>query len=103
MEQIMAYLDEQIVRLQEESCKLAADQRSDEGDMAKIRANIYGIGKTIIQVQGREKGKGILNGLRDTWSKNLETAREHSDVKQIVIEEIKLEILTEILSKLEEV
>ena len=103
MEQFMTYLDEQAARLREESRQLAADHRRDEGDLAKIRANVYGICKSVLQVQGSVKAKAILTGLCDTWSKNLETAREHDDVKQAVIEEIKLETLTEILRKLEEV
>lgn len=103
MEQFMAYLDEQAVRLREESRQLAADHRRDEGDLVKIRANVYGICKSVLQVQGREKAKVVLTGLHDTWSKHLETAREHDDVKQAVIEEIKLETLAEVRAKLEEV
>ena len=103
MEKFMAYLDEQAVRLQEESRDLAADYRRDEGDMNKIRANVYGICKSVLQVQGSGKGKVILDGLRSTWSKNLEIAHQHDDVKQAVIEKIKLETLAEILRKLEEV
>ncbi len=103
MEQFVTYLDEQAAHLREESRKLAADHRRDEGDLTKIRVNVYGICKSVLQVQGSEKAKAILAGLRDTWSKNLEMAREHDDVKQAVIEEIKLETLAEIQGKLEEV
>ena len=103
MEQFMIYLDEQAARLREEGRQLAADDRRDEGDLSKIRANVYGICKSVIQVQGSEKAKTILTGLHGTWSKNLEIAREYGDVKQAVIEEIKIETLSEILRKLEEV
>ncbi len=99
----MAYLDGQATCLREEGRKLTADDRRDEGDFAKIRANVYGICKSVLQVQDSGKAKAILNGLYDTWSKNLEIARAHDDVKQAVIEEIKLGTLTEILRKLEEV
>ena len=103
MEKFMTYLDEQAARLREESCQLAADDRRDEGDFAKIRANVYGICKSVLQVQDSGTAKAILTGLHDTWSKNLEMAREHDDVKQAVIEEIKLETLAEIMRELEEV
>ena len=103
MEKFMTFLDEQAARLREESRRLAADHRRDEGDLTKIRANVYGICKSVLQVLDREKAKVKLTELRDTWSKNLEMAREHDDVKQTVIEEIKLETLDEILRKLKEV
>ena len=101
MEKFVTYLDEQAARLREESRTLAADDRRDEGDLTKIRANVYGICKSVLQVQDSGKAKAILTGLHDTWSKNLEMARGHDDVKQAVIEEIKLETLAEIQARLE--
>ena len=103
MEKFVTYLDQQAARLREESRKLAADHRRDEGDLTKICANVYGICKSVFQVLDSRKAKAKLTGLHDTWSKNLEAAREHDDVKQAVIEEIKLETLAEIQGKLEEV
>ena len=103
MEKFMAYLDEQAARLREESGKLAADHRKDEGDLTKIRANVYGICKSVLQVLDRGKAKAKLTELHDTWSKNLDVVRGHGNVKQAVIEEIKLETLAEIVKKLEEV
>jgi len=82
MELFLAYLDKQAAQLRAESVKLAADDRRDEGNLAKIRANVYGICKSVLQVQGSGKAKVILAGLHDTWSKNLETARAHDDVRQ---------------------
>ena len=101
MKEFLTYLDERAAFWTEEGRRLAADERRDESNFAKIRANVYGICKSVLQVQGSEKAKTILNGLQNTWSKNLELAREHDDVKQVVIEEIKLKTLTEIQSKLE--
>ena len=103
MEKFMAYLDEQAARLREESGKLAADHRKDEGDLTKIRANVYGICKSVLQVLDSGKAKAKLTELHDTWGQNLEAARGHGNVKQAVIEEIKLETLAEIVKKLEEV
>ena len=103
MEKLLTFLDDQAARLREESCRLAADHRRDEGDLIKIRANVYGICKSVLQVLDRENAKVKLAELHDTWSKNLEMVREHDDVKQTVIEKIKLETLEEILRKLKEV
>lgn len=103
MEKFLKYLDEQATRLREESRQLAVDHRRDEGDLIKIRANVYGICKSVLQVLDSGKAKAKLTELYDTWSKNLEMAREHDDVKQAVIEEIKLETLAEIQGKLDEV
>ena len=101
MNEFISWLDEQAASLLAEGRRLTEDNRKDEGNFAKIRSNVYGICKTVIQVQGRERANTILTGLHDTWSKNLETAREHDDVKQAVIEEIKLNTLAEIRAKLE--
>lgn len=102
MKEFLTYLDERAVFWTEEGRGLAADDRRDESNMAKIRANVYGICKSVLTVQGKERAKPILNGLKNTWGKNLEMAREHDEVKQAVIEEIKLETLREIVTKLEE-
>lgn len=103
MNEFISWLDEQSAGLLAEGRRLTADNRKDEGNFAKIRSNVYGICKTVIQVQGREKAKTILVGLHDTWNKQLVRANEHDDVKQAVIEEIKLKTLAEIVKKLEEV
>ena len=103
MEKFMTYLDEQAARLREKSSRLTADHRRDEGDLAKIRANVYGICKAVLQVLDSGKAKTKLTELHSIWSKNLEMARAHNDVKQTVVEEIKLETLSEIISKLKEV
>lgn len=103
MGNFMAYLDEQASHLREESRRLAADHRGDEGDLLKIRANVYGICKSVLQVLDGEKANEKLAELHTAWSKNLMLAREHDDVKQAVIEEIKLETLAEIQEKRKEV
>lgn len=102
METFQIWLDEQAACLREESKKLTADDRRDEGNLVKIRANVYEICKSVLQVLDRGKAKAKLTELHDTWSKSLEMARGHDDVRQTVIEEIKMETLAEILSKLEE-
>ena len=101
MKQFLAYLDDKAAQLRVESVQLSADDCRDESNLTKIRANVYGICKSVLQVQGIGKAKVILTGLHDTWSKNLEMARVHDDAKQAIIEETKLETLAEIQEALE--
>ena len=101
MEQFMAYLDEKAAFYRQESRRLTADDRRDEGDLAKIRANVYGICKSVFQVLDVEKANAKLAGLRNEWETSLAAARGHNDVKKMAIEEIKLEMLGEITAELQ--
>lgn len=103
MERLIACLEAGDARLRQESRRLAAGGRGDEGDLAKIRANVYGICKSVFQTLGPERGKTRLTELKSTWETALFAAREHGDVKKAVIEEIKLETLAEIGTELERV
>lgn len=101
MEQFMAYLDTSMARLLQESSARTADERKDEGDLLKVRANVYGICKSIFQVLDEKRGRAKLNELENTWEKALEEARKYGDVKKTVIEEIKIETLNEIMERIE--
>lgn len=93
-------LNERAERLRAESVRLAADHRRDEGDLTKIRANVYGICKSVYQVLGEDKARAKLDELRNTWKVAQAAAREHDDLKKAAIESIKLETLDEILELL---
>lgn len=100
MEQFMAYLDERAAFCRQESRRLAADDRRDEGDLAKIRANVYGICKSVFQVLDAETAENRLNGLHREWETSLAAAHANGDAKKAAIEEIKLETLREISAQL---
>jgi len=101
MEQFMAYLDEKAAFYRQESRRLTAGDRRDEGDLAKIRANVYGICKSVFAVLDEDKAKAKLAGLSCEWETSLVAAREHNDMKKAIIEEIKLEALSEISAQLQ--
>lgn len=101
MEQFMAYLDEKAEFMRQESRRLTADDRRDEGDLAKIRANVYGICKSVFQVLDAEQANRKLAGLKGEWETSLAAARAHGDTKKAAIEEIKLETLGEISAVLQ--
>ena len=100
------YLDEQIAACKQRSKLLAADDRIDEGNFEKIRANIYEIFKTILSVAERICGNDDL-ARRDfflqkaeqipaSWAASYEKARQNGDVEKMHIESIKLDTIQEI-------
>ena len=74
----------------------------DEANIVKIKINIYNICSTVYQVfesRGNDCSKAYIAKLDDfkkNWETSLAKAREHEDVEQALIEEIKLETLEKI-------
>ena len=52
-----SYLDKQIAACKQRSKLLAEDDRMDEGNFEKVRANVYDIFKTILSVAERVCGR----------------------------------------------
>lgn len=103
MKTIVDYLEEQTAFWTAEGRKLTADDRRDEGNLTKIRANVYGICATVLRAVGMEKGGERILGLRDTWETALIAARTHHDAEKVLVEEVKLEVIGDVLKKLNEV
>lgn len=103
MKTMVDYLDEQVAFWTAEASRLAAEDRRDEGNLTKIRANVYGICATILRAVGMEKGSERILGLRDTWETALIAARAHHDAEKVLVEEVKLDAMEDILKKLNEV
>ena len=108
MEQYYAYLRERKAMLLKEAEQLKAEDRADESDLDKIRANIYDICGTVTKVHmdrpggGKEACRAQLERFRREWTAAGEKAAAHGDTKKAVIEEIKLEALADAAAKLEE-
>ncbi|MDE6280403.1 MAG: hypothetical protein K2M15_01205 [Oscillospiraceae bacterium] len=101
-----SYLDEQIVACKQRSQLLAEDDRIDEGNFEKVRANVYEIFKTILSVAERVCGKDD-SAKRDfflqkaeqiptSWTASYEKAKQNGDVEKMHIERIKLDTIQEI-------
>lgn len=99
------YLDQRTASVQEDILHLIADDRRDEANFEKIRANIFQIVKTMLQASARisqEESKRIsfleskLALFQETWEGYLRKAREHGDDLKIVQEQTRLEALAEI-------
>lgn len=100
------YLDEQIAACKQRGKRFAADDRMDEGNFEKIRANVYEIFKTILSAAEKVCGKDDLAKKRfflqkveqipTSWTASYEKAKQHGDVGQMHIESIKLDTIREI-------
>jgi len=82
---------------------LAQDNRQDEADMQKIRANVFGI-FTALSRTAKERFPGNqatfiqeqITKISQTWEESLLTAESHGDPVNTMKERIKLDAITEI-------
>ena len=101
-----SYLDGQIAACKQRSKLLAEDDRMDEGNFEKVRANVYEIFKTILSVAERVCGKDDLakkffflqkaEQIPTSWVSSYEKAKQNGDVEKMHIESIKLDTIQEI-------
>lgn len=101
----ISYLDQRTTSVQEDTLRLIADNRRDEANFEKIRANIFQIVKTMLQASARisqeeSERVGFLEAklalFQETWEGYLRKAKEHGDDLKIVQEQTRLEALAEI-------
>lgn len=114
-EQYLNYIDEKITEHNNLHKQYKADDRKDEADLEKIKANIYEIFKTLFlndikQLQGKDLGEvkniNIYGGyllrfdtIPTNWKVSLDKAIEHGDTVKQVIEENKLAVAKELRDK----
>ncbi len=99
------YLDTRTSAIQDEITRLVADNRRDEGDFEKIRANIFQMAKTIFQASQKaylEDSESVkffdsrLTMIEHTWRTSLDKAKDYQDDQKILQEQVKLEAMDEI-------
>ena len=110
MDAFMAYMDEldrEFVRQEqvhlEEHCK-------DEANFAKIKSNVCGICRTLYQVackktteeEKRSEYLRLTGKLMTEWENSYTRAKEHDDVKKLVVEEAKLSVIRDIRNRFEQ-
>lgn len=85
---------------------LVKDSRQDEANMEKIRANVFDIFNTVsgaAVMRFPENAKSFLLNKMETipqaWETSKATAQEHGDYTKALIEEIKLQAISEIKEK----
>ncbi len=101
-----SYLEEQIKACRQRSKLLAEEDRVDEGNFEKVRANVYEIFKTILSAAERVCGKDDsakrcfflqkAEQIPTNWRASYEKAQQNGDVEKIHIESIKLDTIQEI-------
>lgn len=109
MNEFTTYLNHSIETAQNKEQELIASERKDEANLQKIRANIYGICLTVVQVVAKEKsGEELwkdyisrLDNISKNWTMSYEKAKEHNDVEKILIEETKFQVLKEVKDKIQ--
>lgn len=101
-----SYFDKKILSCEQRNKKLLADDRADEADFEKIRANVYDIFRTIFSV-AVEKSQGDAEAVKrfflskieqipSNWVIAYHKARQHDDAARMKIEQIKLDTVDEI-------
>lgn len=104
--QMDAYFDAQLKRCSQRKDHLLADGRTDDAVFEKVKANVYGIFKTILSV-AVSSSSGDADAVRKffmvkekeifaAWLAAHEQASQHGDVEKMQLEQIKLETIREI-------
>lgn len=114
IKEYLAYLEENISICEKRCLELKSEQRSDEGNLEKVKANIYGVFKSILlAVEKQVSSKNTSNEqdvyevfcqsflqkidtLPSTWRLNLEKAKKFDDTITQVIEETKLAVVEDL-------
>ena len=104
---LLAYLEERKEAVLAEVDALAAEERVDESNVLKAKANIYDIAKAVYgtaQQKGEEAATKAtftttFGNITGQWKKALEVAQEHADYRKVAIEEAKQAAVDEIQAK----
>ena len=109
MNEFVMYLNNAIETANKKEQELIATERKDEANLQKIRANIYGICLTVVQVVAKEKSgeelwtdyRNRLDNISKSWVESYEKAKAHQNVEKILIEETKFQVLNEVKEKIQ--
>lgn len=107
MDQFIRYLEEERSCLEAKEAELCADERKDEGNIEKVKFNVYGMCLAIYQTVKRQCTPETLSGVYlkrleefpEKWEDSLKKAEKYADEKRILMEQAKLETLQEVRSR----
>lgn len=112
LSQLQAYFDNQIFLSGQRESDLKADSRKDEANFEKIRANIFTLFRTTLEVACRTYPDdeaavqhffiNRLEKIPGNWKEARETAELHHDEEKALIEGIKLETAEQICARVRE-
>lgn len=106
VEQMNHYFEGQISLCRQREKALSEDERVDEANFQKIKANIYDVFRTVLSA-AQKAGDGSSESIKrffltkaeqipSNWMAAYETARQHGDTEKMVVEQIKLDTAHEI-------
>lgn len=106
MSKLNSYFEEQIAMCDQRNKELIADDRTDEANFEKVKANVYDIFRTILSVAVKTS-KGDPDAVRhffvqkteqipSSWVTAYEKAKQHNDAVKMRLEQIKLDTIGEI-------
>lgn len=98
---LLAYFEEKIAACAAKREALLADDRADEANFEKIRANVYDIFRTVYTAGKRTADPDAfflqrLESIPLNWKTALEKAEKYEDAGAVRIEMLKLETAEEI-------
>ena len=105
-QKLKLYLDKQITDCIQRCKLLTAENRMDEGNFEKVRANVYEIFKTILSAAEKVYGTDNIAEKRfflekadqipKSWTASYDNAKQHGDIEKMHMESIKLDTVREI-------
>ncbi len=106
LSKLNSYFEKRVAECRQRSKELLCDERRDEADLEKVRANVYDIFYTVLSA-GVKAGKGEEMLVRSffeqkceqipsNWLASYEKVRQHNDELKMRIEQIKLDTIGEI-------
>lgn len=112
IENMNKFLEQRKAEVLEEAARLIADERKDESNFLKAKANIYDVFKALLGASYKaacnDKNafyadfKKRAETVPAVWRKSLEEASRHGDTKKVLTEEAKLSAADEIIAKFDE-
>jgi hypothetical protein len=89
------------------AARLKEDDRQDESNLEKVRANVYDIAVTLAR-SARESNRPAflrekLTRIASTWREALQEAKRRGDYGRETVERIKVSAAEKIIKKLEEI
>lgn len=81
--------------------RMERELREDEAVFERIRANVYGIFRTVLSVAAKRDGgedffRQRLTQIPESWQAAYAQARQHGDAVQMRLEQLKLDTAEEI-------
>lgn len=103
---LAAYFDDQTARCAQRRQALLADDRGDEANFEKIRANVFDIFRTVLDVSCRACGDdpaavgrfflARVEQIPANWRDSYAAAEQHGDAAKMHVERVKLDAAEEI-------